>query len=201
MLPHHVELAVAGKTLRIDTRTNVVINPDFRADAFALPDEPRTEVDEAAAKRGGVSSQYVTRWHALGLPLGDQDQTLVAADAVTGDVDVQYLTGGTHHSLAIKLGEGIVVVDSPLNEARSRAVLDKLDELIAIHFHYFGTYASRSRVFRKKRGLTLHSPGDNDNSKSPAEPELSPKKRTALRKSWAQDRGKNYFPFLDGRNV
>ena len=47
-------------------------------------------------------------------------------------------------------------------------------------------YASRSRVFRKKRGLTLHSPGDNDNSKSTAEPELSPKKRAALRKSWAQ---------------
>ena len=52
--------------------------------------------------------------------------------------------------------------------------------------HYFGAYASRSRVFRNKRGLTLHSPGDNDNSKSTAEPELSPKKRAALRKSWAQ---------------
>ena len=53
-------------------------------------------------------------------------------------------------------------------------------------FTTFGAYASRSRVFRKKRGLTLHSPGDNDNSKSTAEPELSPKKRAALRKSWAQ---------------
>ncbi len=52
--------------------------------------------------------------------------------------------------------------------------------------HYFGTYASRSRVFRKKRGITLHSLGDKDNSKSKAEPELSPKKRAALRKSWAQ---------------
>ena len=52
--------------------------------------------------------------------------------------------------------------------------------------HYFGAYASRSRVVRKKRGLSLHSPGDNDISKSPAEPELSPKKRTAIRNSWAQ---------------
>ena len=108
-----MELAIAGKTLRTATRTNVVINPDFRADAFALPDEPRTEVDEAAAQRGGVSSQYVTRWHAIGLPFGDQDQTSVAATAVAGDPDVQHLTGGTHHSLAIKLGEGIVVVEPP----------------------------------------------------------------------------------------
>ena len=52
--------------------------------------------------------------------------------------------------------------------------------------HYFGVYASRSRVFRKKRAITLHSLGDNDHSKSKAEPELSPKKRAALRKSWAQ---------------
>ena len=52
--------------------------------------------------------------------------------------------------------------------------------------HYFGAYASRSRVFRKKRGLTLHPLGDNDNSKSKTEPELSPKKRAALRKSWAR---------------
>jgi len=129
MFPHQVELAIAGKTLRTDTRTNVVVNPDFRADAFALPDEPRTEVDEAAAKRGGVSAPYLTRWHAMGLPFGDQDQTSVNAAAVAGDPDVQHLTGGTHHSLAIKLGEGIVVVEPPLNEARSRAVLSKLDEL------------------------------------------------------------------------
>ena len=49
---------------------------------------------------------------------------------------------------------------------------------------YFGAYASRTRVFRKKHGLTLHPLRDNDNSK--AEPELSPKKRAAMRKSWAR---------------
>ncbi len=76
-----------------------------------------------------MSSQYITRWHALGVPFGDQDQTLVATSALAGDEDVQYLTGGSHHSLAIKFGEGIVVVEPPLNEARSRAVLNKLDEL------------------------------------------------------------------------
>jgi len=51
---------------------------------------------------------------------------------------------------------------------------------------HFGAYASRTRVFRKKCGLTLHSLNDNENATSKAEPELSPKKRTALRKSWAQ---------------
>ncbi len=65
-------------------------------------------------------------------------------------------------------------------------VLTQIPEPRKHSVHYFGAYASRSRVFRNKRGLTLHSPGDNDNSKSTAETELSPKKRAALRKSWAQ---------------
>jgi glyoxylase-like metal-dependent hydrolase (beta-lactamase superfamily II) len=156
MFPHQVELAVHGKTLRTARRTSLVVNPDFPAEAFAVPDDPRTEVDPSAAERGGMSSQYVTRWHAIGLPLGDQDQTSVVATAVAGDPDVQHLTGGSHHSLAIKLGEGIVVVEPPLNEARSRAVLDKLDELwpgVAVshlilthhHFDHMGgirTYAA-----------------------------------------------------------
>ena len=65
-------------------------------------------------------------------------------------------------------------------------VLTQIPEPRKHGVHYFGAYASRTRVFRKKRGLTLHSLGDNDNSKSTAEPELSPQKRAALRKSWAQ---------------
>ena len=43
---------------------------------------------------------------------------------------VYYLTGGTHHSLAIEMADHIVVVDTPLNEARATAVLAKAKELI-----------------------------------------------------------------------
>jgi glyoxylase-like metal-dependent hydrolase (beta-lactamase superfamily II) len=142
--PHRVELAVSGRTLHTEGRTDVVVNPEFAADAFAIPEELRTQVDEAAAQRGALSAQYHTRWHALGIP-ADQDQIFVAAAAVAGDSDVQHLTGGSHHSLAIKLGEGIVVVEPPLNEARSKAVLAKVEELwpgvpvthlILTHHHY-----------------------------------------------------------------
>jgi glyoxylase-like metal-dependent hydrolase (beta-lactamase superfamily II) len=43
---------------------------------------------------------------------------------------VYYLTGGTHHSLAIEMKDHIVLVDTPLNEARAQAVIDKTKELI-----------------------------------------------------------------------
>ena len=86
------------------------------------------------AESGQVSKlQTVQNDHIWGdvltLPNGDQDQTLVTATAVASDPDVQHLSGGSHHSLAVKLSDGIVVVESPLNQARSKAVLNKLDEL------------------------------------------------------------------------
>ncbi len=128
MVPHGVELVVAGTTLHQDTRTNLAVNPEFPADAFSLPAEPRTQVDREAMERGERNAQYHTRWQALGLP-ADVDQTVVNATPLAGDSDVQRLAGGTHHSLAVKMGDSLVVVEPPLNEARSKAVLRKLDEL------------------------------------------------------------------------
>ena len=129
MFPHQAELSIAGTTIRTARRRNVLVNPDFSANAFALPEEPRTQIDPAAAERGGLNSQYLTRWHALGVPNGDKDQTVVVATALAGDPSVQHLTGGFHHSLAVKLDDGLVIVEPPLNAARSRAVLKKIDEL------------------------------------------------------------------------
>ena len=129
MFPHQVELSIADKTIRVARRSNVAVNPDFPVNRFALPEEPRTQTDVAAGERGGLNSQYLTRWHALGVPNGDQDQTVVVATALAGDPNIQHLTGGFHHSLAVKLEDSLLVVEPPLNEARSQAVLKKLDEL------------------------------------------------------------------------
>src|SRR5204862_8125109 len=41
-----------------------------------------------------------------------------------------YLTGGSHHSLAIEMRDHIVVVDTPQTEERALAVLAKAKELI-----------------------------------------------------------------------
>ncbi len=43
---------------------------------------------------------------------------------------VHYLQGGTHHSLAVEQKDHVVVIEAPLNEARSVAVIAKVKELI-----------------------------------------------------------------------
>src|SRR5207249_9614435 len=56
-----------------------------------------------------------------------------------------WLTGGTHHSLAIEMNDYIVLVDTPNGEARALAVIAKAKELIpdkpiryvvAMHHHW-----------------------------------------------------------------
>lgn len=43
---------------------------------------------------------------------------------------VHYLTGGSHHSVAIEQDDHIIVVEAPLDEARSLAVIAKVKEVI-----------------------------------------------------------------------
>jgi glyoxylase-like metal-dependent hydrolase (beta-lactamase superfamily II) len=63
-------------------------------------------------------------------------QNLARAPAQTNVVSskladgVYYLTGGTHHSLAIEQRDHVVLVEAPLNEERSLALIDKIKEII-----------------------------------------------------------------------
>jgi glyoxylase-like metal-dependent hydrolase (beta-lactamase superfamily II) len=43
---------------------------------------------------------------------------------------VYYLTGGSHHSVAIDMGDHVVLVEAPLDEARSLAVIAKIKETL-----------------------------------------------------------------------
>jgi glyoxylase-like metal-dependent hydrolase (beta-lactamase superfamily II) len=43
---------------------------------------------------------------------------------------VHYLRGGSHHSIAVDQADGIVVIEAPLHEERSNAVIAKVKELI-----------------------------------------------------------------------
>jgi glyoxylase-like metal-dependent hydrolase (beta-lactamase superfamily II) len=58
---------------------------------------------------------------------------------------VYYLTGGTHHSVAIEQGDRVVFVEAPLNEERSLAVISKVHDtipnkpikyVVASHVHF-----------------------------------------------------------------
>jgi len=65
-------------------------------------------------------------------------------------------------------------------------VLNQIPEPRTHGVRYFGAYSSTARALRKKRHIVLQSLRDDDHATPRDEPELSPKKRAAIRKSWAQ---------------
>lgn len=80
---------------------------------------------------------------------------------------VYYLTGGTHHSVAIEQRDHVVLVEAPQNEARSLALLAKLKEtlpgkpvkfLINTHAHFDHSGGLRTFV---DAGATIVTQQDN----------------------------------------
>jgi glyoxylase-like metal-dependent hydrolase (beta-lactamase superfamily II) len=78
----------------------------------------------------------------------------VRVDAEKLAEGVYYLTGGSHHSVAIDMGDHAVVVEAPLDEARSLAVIAKVKETIpgkpirtVVNTHHHFDHAGGLRTF------------------------------------------------------
>lgn len=80
---------------------------------------------------------------------------------------VYYLTGGTHHSVAIEQRDHVVIVEAPQNEARSQAVIDQVKAtipgkpikyVINTHLHFDHSGGLRTYV---AEGATVVTHRDN----------------------------------------
>jgi glyoxylase-like metal-dependent hydrolase (beta-lactamase superfamily II) len=74
---------------------------------------------------------------------------------------VHYLTGGSHHSVAIEMRDHVVVVEAPLSEDRSLAVIARINELIpgkpirfVVNTHHHFDHAGGLRTYADA-GVTI----------------------------------------------
>ncbi|RZL04367.1 MAG: MBL fold metallo-hydrolase [Rubrivivax sp.] len=81
---------------------------------------------------------------------------------------VYYLTGGTHHSVAIEQKDRIVLIEGPLNEARSQAVIAKVKDTIpgkpiqyVVNTHAHFDHSGGLRTFVAE-GSTIVTHKDNE---------------------------------------
>jgi glyoxylase-like metal-dependent hydrolase (beta-lactamase superfamily II) len=90
-------------------------------------------------KQGGHPS--LDLWLSVAKPNETVDvttpDTIRAATIRPVRVDVQqiapgvlYITGGSHHSVALEMRDHVVMIEAPLDEVRSLAVIDKVTEII-----------------------------------------------------------------------
>jgi glyoxylase-like metal-dependent hydrolase (beta-lactamase superfamily II) len=74
---------------------------------------------------------------------------------------VWYLTGGSHHSVAVEFKDYVVVIEGPLNEARSLAVMDEVKKVLPnkpirylVNTHHHFDHAGGIRAYAA-RGVTI----------------------------------------------
>lgn len=100
---------------------------------------------------GDASHEYSQDYASLGVPL-DGQQVFVSSTLLSPNV--YYLTGGSHHTMVVGQSNGIVVIEGPLYEARSQAVIDwikvnlpgkPITHVVSTHFH--SDHASGLRTF------------------------------------------------------
>jgi glyoxylase-like metal-dependent hydrolase (beta-lactamase superfamily II) len=70
------------------------------------------------------------------------------------DEGVHYVTGGSHHSVVIEFGDHVAIVEAPLDDARSRAVIDAVRGLLprkairyVINTHHHFDHAGGLRAY------------------------------------------------------
>jgi glyoxylase-like metal-dependent hydrolase (beta-lactamase superfamily II) len=139
-LPFELTYRVNGQVVMTEHIDSIENDIDLGSVDFTIP-EDLAQTDTGDGRRGEYSSHWILRRIALTSPL-DDEQTRVDLTAVTKEVF--HVTGGTHHSLAIEMADHLIVVDAPLYEERSQAVLAALGKkfprkpvryVVNTHFH------------------------------------------------------------------
>lgn len=141
LFPSEVYLARDNQILHQEVRTSVAVNEGIDTTIFDFPPEATPTYDAAAAARGDANHQFHESFASFGIPL-DGEQTFVNPIQIAPGVF--YLTGGSHNSLAVEQQNGIVMIEAPLYEARSEAILawsasnfpgKPVTHVIATHHH------------------------------------------------------------------
>ncbi len=140
--PREVYLALNEHIIHEEKRSSVQVNLDLDDEFFSFPETDGSMYSEDFALRGKISSQFYLGFEALGIPQGGSDNSTVNAEVLAPGV--YHLTGGSHHSMVVEQENGLVVVEAPLYEARSKAILDwiasefpdkSISYVIASHSH------------------------------------------------------------------
>jgi len=150
-LPFELTYRVNGQVVMTEHIDSIENDIDLGAVDFTVP-EDLAQTDTGDGRRGEQSSQWILRRIALASPLDDEQTRVELTEVAKG---VFHVTGGTHHSLAIEMADHLIVVDAPLYEERSQAVLATLGKkfpgkpvrfLVSTHFHNDHTGGLRAYV-------------------------------------------------------
>jgi len=138
-LPFGQIMLIDGERLRDEAFRNIINNGNLDPGTFEIPQEA-LEADEVGDR---IPSQWMLRRVVMGLGTGGfgEPQSVQLDEVAPG---VLHATGTSHHSLVVEMEDHVIVVEAPLFEERSLAVIDAIEErfpdkpiryVVVTHYH------------------------------------------------------------------
>jgi hypothetical protein len=159
-LPENMGVFLNGNKIRDERARNIIINPKYSEDGLVVPDDIKAQ----AAVGDPIVSQWPLRRVVMGVGYQDfgREQKVDLVEVAKG---VYQVKGSTHHSLAVEMKDHIVVIEAPLFEERSVAVMKALEAkmpgkpikfIVMTHFHIDHSGGIRAYAAKGVTILTSH---------------------------------------------
>jgi glyoxylase-like metal-dependent hydrolase (beta-lactamase superfamily II) len=138
-LPQSVAYFLNGNKIREERVRTLINNPRYDEATLVIPQEVRSQPDDGER----IVSQWPLRRVVMGTGYVDfgRQQKVDIVEAAKG---VYHVKGSSHHSMAVEMKDHLVVIEAPLFEERSAAVIKALEEkipgkpikyVVMTHFH------------------------------------------------------------------
>jgi len=134
-IPKKVEHILDGFTIRTETLNDIEINPTFDATVLTVAEADAWTYDATQARYGHLSSQFhyrtILQTFPIDFPVEFTEQTsplALPSELVANDANTYRISGDfqSHYTYAFKVDDGLLIYDSPVNDRRSAAVLNKI---------------------------------------------------------------------------
>jgi glyoxylase-like metal-dependent hydrolase (beta-lactamase superfamily II) len=128
LFPFNILHRIQGQVIE-EKRSSIAVNVPVRSssdNAFVIPPNMQIPVDSHDALLGWQDSQWFLRMEAFGLPHYNRVPPVNFTQLSPG---VYHVTGDTHHSLVVEMNDYIIVVEAPLYQERSQAVIHEIKKL------------------------------------------------------------------------
>ncbi|MDF1863647.1 MAG: MBL fold metallo-hydrolase [Saprospiraceae bacterium] len=133
-LPQKLEHILNGFTIRTETLSNIEVNPSFDDSELTVA-TPNWNYDATQAMYGHLSSQFhyrtILQTFPIDFPVEFTEQTsplALPSELVATDPNAYRISGDfqSHYTYAFKVDGGLLIYDSPVNDRRSAAVLNRI---------------------------------------------------------------------------
>jgi len=138
-LPQMQAVFLNGNKIREERVRTLIQNPKYDEASMVIPEEIRSQPENGER----IVSQWPLRRVVMGVGYQDFGRAQ-KVEFVEVSKGVYHVKGSSHHSMAIEMKDHLIVVEAPLYEERSAAVLKALEEkfpgkpvkyVVVTHFH------------------------------------------------------------------